>query len=96
MAGAYIQEARPPKEDVRTRALSRPGWSRTATRCDICYGSALGYIVNVGRLSLVGRISPCGPPDDDICNPDTARSFSQLATKRPLRTLFHLADPAAL
>ncbi len=65
-------------------------------RDDICYGSALGHFVNVGRLSFIRRIRPYQPPDDDIYKLAMARSLPRVATQRHPSTLFDLASPAAL
>jgi hypothetical protein len=73
MLDIYIQGARPSGEDLQKRVLFWLGGPRKAKRYDICYGMALRSLFASGRLSLVGKMSPHRPRDDDIYNPDMAR-----------------------
>jgi hypothetical protein len=56
----------------------------------------LRSVFDSGRLSLIGRIRPYQPPDDDIYKLDMARSLAQVATQRHPSTLLNLANPVVL
>lgn len=47
------------------------------------YGKALGSVFDSGRLSLVGRMSPCGPPDGDIYGRDPRLGGQQRGIQAP-------------
>ena len=96
MLDIYIQGARPSGEDLQKRVLFWLGGPRKAKRYDICYGMALRSLFASGRLSLIGRVRPYEPLDDDIYKTDMARSLPELATKRHPSTLFDLANPVTL
>ena len=49
MPGIYISGIQSNGEDLQKRPSFRPTQPRKAKRCDICYGVALGHIVNVGK-----------------------------------------------
>jgi hypothetical protein len=86
--GIFILGIEPTDEHLQKRVVFWLGRPRKAKRCDTCYAVALSSVFDSGRLSLISRNSPCGPPDDDIYKLDMVRSMTSGGNKKPSKNPF--------